>query len=106
MEALMIDKRTVEKAMFAAIDEVNQLLPTDHKLEKSPSLALSGSDGRLDSLGLVNLIVAVEQKIDEHFGVTVVLVNEDSMSLNENPFKTVSTLTDYIVSRLEKLRGA
>ena len=42
--------------IFAAVDEVNQQLRRAQRLEKSPATVISGEGGRLDSLGLVNLI--------------------------------------------------
>ena len=65
-EEKLYDK--VIQALFKAMDDVNQLLPKKEQLEKSEETVLSGESGKLDSLGLVNLIVAAERKIEEDFG--------------------------------------
>lgn len=94
-----------EKAMQAvteAIDELNEQLTKEEKLKKSPDTALFGSGGSLDSLGLVSLITTVEQKIEEKFGVSVTLLDDIAGLENDNPLSTVSSLSDYVASILEK----
>jgi len=98
-EEKLYDK--VIQALFKAMDDVNQLLPKKEQLEKSEETVLSGESGKLDSLGLVNLIVAAERKIEEDFGLHVPLTNEKVMLQSENPFKTVRTLATYIAFLLE-----
>ena len=88
------------------VDEINQQLPKEQRLEKSIDTILSGQSGKLDSLGLVNLIVATEQKIEEEYGITITLANERAISQNNGPFKTIGTLADYIALLLkEKTSG-
>jgi len=57
---------------------------------------LLGGDTMLDSLGLVELIVDVEQRLEAELGVAVTLADERAMSLRQSPFRTVDTLADYI----------
>lgn len=61
-----------------------------------------GHDGYLDSLGLINLIVALENSIRDKFDKSIVLANEKAMSKDQTPFKTVRTLSDYIFSLLKE----
>jgi D-alanine--poly(phosphoribitol) ligase subunit 2 len=56
---------------------------------------LFGRDGVLDSLGLVALVVAVEQAIEDHYGVTVSLADERALSERRSPFRTIGALADY-----------
>ena len=92
----------VIKAVFSTIDEINQLLPEEQGLKKAIDTILSGNSGTLDSIGLVNLIVATEQKIEEEFDLTIVLADERAMSQENSPFKTIGTLANYISSLLEE----
>jgi acyl carrier protein len=97
------DERVV-KAIFNAIDEVNQQLPREQRLEKSTQTVLLDDSGKLDSLGLVNLIVSTEQNIEEEFGIAISLVDEEALSRENGPFRDVSTLLCYIARILgEKL---
>ena len=55
-----------------------------------------GGARRVDSLTFVNLVVAIEEQIQNKTGKSVVLVDEDSMALQDQPFRTVGTLTQYV----------
>lgn len=92
----MITRDKITQLVFRAIDDINQSLPAEQKVTKSNETILFGKGSNLDSLGLVNLIVATEQIIEEEFGETIVLANEKAMSQSNSPFKTVELLVDYI----------
>src|SRR5262249_58030703 len=90
----------VLEAVYRAIDEVNLQLPADRRLKKSSETALFGRAGSLDSLGLVNLIVAVEQAVEDELGASVTLADEKAMSQNASPFRTVGSLAAYVQRQL------
>jgi len=62
---------------------------------------LFGKDGVLDSMGLVTLIVAVEQAIEDRFDRSVALADEKAPSQARSPYKTVATLAEYAAGQLE-----
>lgn len=62
---------------------------------------LFGKDGALDSMGLVTLIIAVEQAIEDRFEVSAGLADEKAMSQARSPYRSVATLADYAVSQIE-----
>ena len=92
----MDDKNQILKSLYSVMDEVNAQLPEGRQLAKTPDTVLFGQSGVLDSLGLVNFVVAAEQKIQEDFAVPVSLTDERAMSQKNSPFRTMSTLVDYI----------
>ena len=55
-----------------------------------------GNDSRLDSLGLVNLLVTIEQNIEDEFDASLTLADERAMSQKHSPFRTIGSLADYI----------
>lgn len=95
-------KPNVVEAIYRAIDEVNAILPEERKLIKSEETALYGREGSLDSLGLVNLIVAVERCLADEFGLKLKLDDEETVSHHSSPFISVRALAAYITSRLEE----
>lgn len=97
----MSDKKAILKSIYAVIEETNSELPSSQHLEHSEDTILFGSKGKLDSLGLVNFIVAVEQRIEEDFSRPVSLTDEKAMSQRTSPFRTVGTLAEYVASLLE-----
>jgi len=95
----------VMDVVFSAIDEINQQLPKEGRLAKNMKTALYGRDGILDSLGLVTFIVALEQKIEERLGVTIMLADERIMAKDSNPFSSVGAITAHIITLLEEKQG-
>src|SRR4051812_20326081 len=57
---------------------------------------LVGKDAVLDSLGVVSLIVEVEQSLDAKHGILVTLANDRAMSQRNSPFRTIGVLTDHV----------
>jgi D-alanine--poly(phosphoribitol) ligase subunit 2 len=56
---------------------------------------LFGRDGFLDSLGLVTLVVGVEQAIEDSFSMRVGLADERAMSQTRSPYRTIGSLAEY-----------
>tara|TARA_Y100000996_G_scaffold322159_1_gene258214 strand:- start:153 stop:464 length:312 start_codon:yes stop_codon:yes gene_type:complete len=96
------DIKKITDTIYSAIDIVNEEYLTDQKLKKSKTTKLMGEDAILDSLGLVTLIVEVENKIEENFSETVVLADDRAMSRKNSPFKNVQSLATYISETLEQ----
>jgi len=59
---------------------------------------LFGDAGLLDSVGLVSLIVAIEQEIESDLGLSIVLADERAMSQKHSPFRSIGALADYAAS--------
>ena len=91
-----MEQETIIRVIFDAIDETNEQLPIDQKVVKSTDTVLFGKSSELDSLGLVNLIISAEQKLEEEFGVNLTLADERAMSQKNSPFRTVISLAEYI----------
>ena len=96
----------IKQMLYEAIDELNNDLPNADKMEKSMESVLFGMGGRLSSIDLVNLVVAVEERIEEKFGVAVSLADERAMSEESSPLSTVGTLASYIDTLLNESGGA
>jgi acyl carrier protein len=99
----MTTQEKITQTIFEVVDEINQMLPPEQQLQKSTETVLVGQESRLDSLGLVNFIVATEQKIEEEFdGATIMLA--DSMALPEesSPLTTIGRLVNHLSTLLEQ----
>lgn len=64
--------------------------------------ALFGMNGFLDSLGLVNLVVALEGRVQEEFGVAVALADDRAVSQRNSPFRTIGSLVLFIEDRIKE----
>lgn len=102
----MLNKEDITEAVFKAIDEVNALSPKEMQLRKSADAPLFGPKGNLDSLGLINLMVATERELESRSGAQVNIANEAAMSRPNEIFETVNTLVDYIYGFLNEKGNA
>lgn len=98
----MVSKEKVTHAIFRAVDELNQQLPRERRVAKSVHTVLLDGAGSVDSLGLINLIVATEQKIAEEFGEEIILTEDAVIAEHTSPFRSIGDLIDYVTMLLEK----
>lgn len=85
-----------------AIGELNEQLPDGQKLACSPETPLYGAGGAVDSVGLLNLIVAVERRIADELGKTISLTDENALSVTQSPFRTVGSLIAHVQALVNK----
>ena len=86
--------------IYDVIDELNETLPEGQRLTKSPDTLLFGGGANLESLGLVRLVLLLEQKVQDSIDRVVTLVDEKAMSQSRSPFRTVAALADYVAMLL------
>ena len=94
--------KIIIELIYETIDTINEELTGEMKLEKSTHTALLGQGSNLDSLGLINLIVAVEQNVEDKFDKTITLADERAISQQISPFRTVDSLANYIEMLLKE----
>ncbi len=63
---------------------------------------LFSSGGVLDSLGLVQLLADLEEEIYQRTDKQIVIADEKAMSMKISPFRSVSSLADYLLQILIK----
>jgi acyl carrier protein len=90
------------KVIYSAIAQLNPQLQKERQLQPSLNTALFGSEGKLDSLGVANLIVIVEQKLEEVYGFKVDLTQDDPFSLGNGHFRNISSLATYIFDLVQQ----
>src|SRR5689334_14689176 len=96
-----MNRERIDVAIREAIKEVNATLPTSMQLEETAASETFGRGGKLDRLGLVNLLLAVEEKLAA-LGVNVSLPDERARSQTRSPFRSVKALGSFI----ENVAGA
>ena len=88
--------------VYRVMDELNEEHASESRLPLSKDTVIFGSKSNLDSLGLVNLIVGIEQGILEEMGLEIIIASDKAVSLKRSPFRTVGSLVDYIVELVEQ----
>lgn len=84
----------IKQAVYSAIDEYNAIHNT--KMKKSPNTSLLGSKSELDSIGLVSLIVAVEDKLRKALHRPITIISDKAFSHKHSPFSTVRSFSQYL----------
>ena len=79
-----------------AIIETVDLEDTFSEQDIDAKTRLFGAKGLLDSLDLVNLIVEVEERVEDRYGLPISIADERAMSRRRSPFLFVGTLAGYI----------
>lgn len=101
-----ISKDDILDLVYRVIDTTNRHLPPGKAIVKSPDAILFGESGNLDSLGLVNLIVNLEDEVQTSLGVPILLADERAMSQKKSPFRTVASLTEYLSTLISEAQNA
>jgi acyl carrier protein len=86
----------ISKAVYAAVDDLNQQLPKGVQIDKSLDAPLYGASGKLESLDFVTLIMEVEEKINAEFGTDITIADDNLLSKEKSPFSTLGTLIEYL----------
>ena len=91
-----------QKIVNLIIETANELGEDEIGIEGelTEDTILFGKDGALDSMGLVTLIVAVEQAIEDAFDVSPGLADEKAMSQAKSPYRSVASLADYAAAQV------
>jgi acyl carrier protein len=102
----MIERSIARNIVLASLTEVlaQAALPALETI--ADETVLVGKDAVLDSLGVVSLIVEIEQRVEAEHGVSVTLANDKAMSQRNSPFRTVGVLTDHIVAMVAEESAA
>jgi len=96
----MTKSDVINRFIYPALEELRDDLKHPELLVLAPETTLFGSRSALDSLNMVSLLVEIESLIADELDVSIVLANEKAMSRQHSPFRSVDTLSDYIVELL------
>jgi acyl carrier protein len=89
--------RDVDRVVREAVEQFRKDNPQYPGLVANEDVVLFGEGGVLDSLGLVNLVVAVEEAIEAELGLVVTIADERALEASQNPFETVKALAAYVL---------
>lgn len=81
--------------VLKVVEQANLARVTTQQLEVSPTAALFGPSSPLDSLGLVALLIDIEEAFDQA-GHPVTLSDERALSQTRSPFRDIPALVSYL----------
>jgi len=91
-------------AIYKALEDLNRQRPAHDQLALSPDTPLVGSDAKLDSLGLVNLIVAVEQHVADLLDAEIVLSDDRTLALADTVMADVQAFGRHVDVLIQEVR--
>jgi acyl carrier protein len=92
-----VDKEQIAAHVVAgAIGELNLQLGAAEQLPLHGQAALFGSAGPLDSLGLVQLIAELENRIEAECGHRVNLADDELLGEADGPFAHIEALIAHV----------
>jgi D-alanine--poly(phosphoribitol) ligase subunit 2 len=93
-------RKKIVDTIIESINDFNEGLPENEQIDTDLDSPFYGNNSNLDSMGLVSLIVGIEQNIEDNFNVSISLADERAMSQKSSPYQTINILTDYILKLL------
>src|SRR3954447_1520317 len=87
------------------IESVREVADFEHRslaVPLGPGTILFGTDGILDSMGLVNVVILVEQRISDQHEASITLADRRAVSQSSSPFRTVGSLAAYAEALLRE----
>lgn len=97
----MVDRSAAIQIVYGALKEVmEQSGVTAGALTEDTVIV--GKDAVLDSLGVVSLIVEVEQALEQKHNVSVTLASDKAMSAKNSPFRTVGVLAEHVLEVIKE----
>ena len=98
----MVERSTAIELIYAALKEVLDQAGVPAPAVLTEDTVIVGKDAALDSLGVVSLIVEVEQALEQKHDVSVTLASDKAMSAKNSPFRTVGVLADHVLETIKE----
>lgn len=96
-----MDQERIEQLIVVTLEGVTEVLEIQPAEPISTNTQIFGQKGFLSSMGLVTFITDLEERIEEELGETLILADDRAMSRERSPFRSISSLTQYVAFLLE-----
>jgi len=103
-EGSRLDRQAILDIVLRALESANAVRDAGQQLEVSPTAPIFGAASPLDSLGLVALLIDIEESFANQ-GHTIVLSDERALSQKRSPFRDVPSLVSYIEQLMVEARA-
>jgi acyl carrier protein len=98
MDAIvMLDRSVALEIVLAALRDAVDQNGGDAAAVNNETIIV-GPEAVIDSIGVVSLIVDIEQRLEMEHQVAVTLANDRAMSQRNSPFRTPLMLADHILA--------
>ena len=94
-------QQTVEEIVLRCMENTNLSREPDEQLLIHPQARIFGGDSTLDSLGLVSLLIDIEDTFADQ-NIEIRLSDDRAMSQKRSPYRDVPTLVAYLYEQIEQ----
>jgi len=94
----MLDKNQIKTIIYRAIDRVNEVLLEEDAIAQNGGTILMGEGAKLDSMGFVNFVVALEEEFVAETGFNLNLVERLNTTVGKIArIRTIDGLIDFLL---------
>ena len=94
-----MERSDIEELIYKVFDDLME--QNDNLIiEKSTSCKLVGQDSPLDSLGLVNFLMMLEETISDKLNDKVTIADYEIISQSDSPLETVGKFIDFLYIKI------
>lgn len=97
-----IMENEVKEIIKAAVEELNEQLDNDKKLEYNPDLRLIGKQSSIESMDFVTLVTIIEELVSDRLNKDIRVVSDKAFSRERSPFSSLGSLTDFVVELVKE----
>tara|TARA_B100000886_G_scaffold335836_1_gene293617 strand:- start:444 stop:749 length:306 start_codon:yes stop_codon:yes gene_type:complete len=87
--------------IYIEIDNHNEVNPDDLQLKKSLETVFLGEGGSLDSLGLLTILVSIENSVKNNIDNNLLIIDELLFNDKDGPYNNVKSLSKYIFKKVK-----
>jgi acyl carrier protein len=102
----MLDRQKAFEVVVTCLREAFEQAGAEPVPEITEETVIIGQGAVLDSVGVVSLIVDIEQRLEMDHDVSVTLANDKAMSQRSSPFRTSGVLADHICEVIREGKAA
>ena len=97
-------RELAQKSISYAVEQINSVDSAEPRYVAEPNNQIFGGATGMDSLNFAFFVISIEQFIKDTAKKEITLFDDYVFSLDPNdpnhPFATISSLTDYIITKL------
>ena len=95
-------RQKIERLIIDALLEIGEEKKIKKLKNAGKKTFIYGNKGSLDSISLVLFLSIIEEKISDELNTNIILASEKAMSRINSPFRSVESLTDYILELMNE----
>lgn len=92
----------IQNIIKDAVEELNEQLETEKKIEFNPEIRLIGKQSSIESMDFVTLVTIIEELISDRLNKDIRIVSDKAFSRERSPFHSIGTLTDFVIELVKE----